>query len=62
VDHDGDASGRTNKEIAIRLEISVETVGSHVKEILARLGARNRTEAAVRYLQLTNPGTVPAAG
>lgn len=39
------ASGKTNKEIARLLGISVETVRAHVVEILARLGARNRTEA-----------------
>lgn len=47
-------SGRSNKEIAAKLMIGDETVGSHVKEILARLAVRNRTEAVVRYLQLVN--------
>lgn len=47
------AAGRSNKEIAARLGISDETVGSHMKEILSRLGARNRTEAVVRYFQIT---------
>ena len=45
-------AGRSNKEIAARLSISDETVGSHMKEILGRLGVRNRTEAVVRYLQM----------
>ena len=45
-------AGRSNKEIATRLNISDETVRSHMKEILGRLGVRNRTEAVVRYLQL----------
>ncbi|MFA6310367.1 MAG: response regulator transcription factor [Sterolibacterium sp.] len=45
-------AGRSNKQIAARLNLSDETVGSHMKEILSRLGARNRTEAVVRYLQL----------
>ena len=44
--------GRSNKEIAARLNISDETVGSHMKAILGRLGVRNRTEAVVRYLQM----------
>ena len=48
------AAGRSNKEIAVRMNISDETVGSHMKEILGRLGAKNRTEAVVRYLQLIN--------
>lgn len=55
-------AGRSNKEIAARLSISDETVGSHMKEILGRLGVRNRTEAVVRYLQMidqTNGRSVP---
>jgi len=47
-------AGRSNKQIAARLNLSDETVGSHMKEILSRLGARNRTEAVVRYLQETD--------
>ncbi len=56
------AAGRSNKEIAVRLSIRDETVGSHMKEILGRLGARNRTEAVVRYLDLVNPHNVSARG
>ena len=48
------AAGRSNKEIAARMNISDKTVGSHMKEILGRLAARNRTEAVIRYLQLIN--------
>lgn len=46
------AAGRSNKEIATRMNISDETVGSHMKEILGRLAVKNRTEAVVRYLQM----------
>lgn len=46
-------AGRSNREIAARLNIAPETVGSHMKEILARLGVKNRTEAVVRYLDMT---------
>jgi len=45
-------AGRSNREIAARLGISEETVRSHMKEILARLGVRNRTEGVARYLQI----------
>lgn len=48
-------AGRSNKQIAVRLNLSEETVGSHMKEVLSRLGARNRTEAVVRYLEMLNP-------
>jgi DNA-binding NarL/FixJ family response regulator len=45
------AEGATNAEIAERLVIAEATVQSHVKRILRKLGVRNRTEAAVRYLR-----------
>lgn len=38
--------GRTNKEIAARLSVSVATVNKHVHEVLSALGVRNRTQAA----------------
>ena len=40
------ARGLTNKEIAAQLEISLESVKSHIKIILEKLGAASRTEAA----------------
>jgi len=45
-------AARTNRQIAKRLQISTETVGSHMKEIRGRLGTKTRTEAVVRYLKL----------
>jgi DNA-binding NarL/FixJ family response regulator len=44
------ALGASNGDIAARLYISVNTVKFHVREIYARLGVRNRVEAA-RLLQ-----------
>jgi DNA-binding NarL/FixJ family response regulator len=38
--------GATNREIAERLGVSVHTVKSHVKLILLKLNASNRTAAA----------------
>lgn len=40
------AEGRTNQEIAAALFRSVNTVANHVRNILAKVGAANRTEAA----------------
>ena len=40
------ARGLTNAEIAERLYISVKTSGNHVSNILVKIGARSRTEAA----------------
>ena len=40
------ARGLTNAEIADRLFISVKTAGNHVSNILTKIGARSRTEAA----------------
>lgn len=39
------AGGNANKEIAARLSLSEETVKSHVRNILAKLGAHDRTHA-----------------
>jgi DNA-binding CsgD family transcriptional regulator/tetratricopeptide (TPR) repeat protein len=40
------AIGRSNKDIATALGISINTVATHVRRILAKTGTANRTEAA----------------
>jgi DNA-binding NarL/FixJ family response regulator len=42
------ARGQTNAEIAELLMISVETVKSHLRSLLAKSGSRHRTELVVR--------------
>jgi len=51
------AGGRRNMEIAAELSVSVNTVEFHVRHVLAKLGARSRTEAAMRAREL---GLCPA--
>lgn len=46
------AEGLPNKSIARRLGISDHTVKFHVNAVLGKLGARSRTEAAVRAARL----------
>ncbi|MEY4862665.1 MAG: hypothetical protein RLZ51_760 [Pseudomonadota bacterium] len=45
------ADGLSNQEIAARHGISLNTTKAHVREMLQRLGVRNRTEAATLYLR-----------
>ncbi|HEV7653166.1 MAG TPA: response regulator transcription factor [Mycobacteriales bacterium] len=44
----GLAGGRSNREIARALHLSEGTVKNHVSTVLAKLGARDRTQAALR--------------
>jgi DNA-binding NarL/FixJ family response regulator len=44
------ALGQSNKNIATALDIGEETVKTHVRRVLAKLGAENRAQAAVRAL------------
>jgi DNA-binding CsgD family transcriptional regulator len=45
------AEGDTNAFIARRLVVSEDTVKSHVKHILRKLGVHNRSQAVSRYFQ-----------
>jgi DNA-binding CsgD family transcriptional regulator len=45
------ADGRTNREIAETLTLSVRTVGRHITNIYGKIGARNRAEATAYALR-----------
>ncbi|HEV2742175.1 MAG TPA: response regulator transcription factor, partial [Rubrobacter sp.] len=51
------AQGRSNPEIARELVIAGPTVKTHVEHIISKLGASDRTQAAVRGIELGLVGT-----
>lgn len=53
--------GFSNKEISVKLNITIGTVKGHVNNILTKLGVNNRTKAVARAIELDlirNSGTV----
>jgi DNA-binding NarL/FixJ family response regulator len=51
--------GSTNAQVASELGVTVHAVKFHVASILRKTGSRNRTEAAVSFLNLSRSnGTV----
>jgi DNA-binding CsgD family transcriptional regulator len=44
------SKGYSNKEIADRIELSVDTVRSHLKHIYEKMHVRSRAEAVARYM------------
>jgi DNA-binding NarL/FixJ family response regulator len=57
------ATGSSNAELAEALFISEETVRTHVKRVLSKLGLRDRAQAIVFAYEsgLVAPGSSPAA-
>lgn len=51
--------GRTNGEIGRELHVSISTVKAHIEHIFAKLGVSDRTQAAVRGLELRLVRDVP---
>jgi DNA-binding NarL/FixJ family response regulator len=49
------SQGYSNKAIADRLELSIDTVCSHLKHVYTKLHVRSRTEAIVRYMASKTP-------
>lgn len=50
----GIAAGKTNAQIAISLFVAEGTVKTHVKHVLRKLGAANRTDAVAKYHRMIN--------
>jgi DNA-binding NarL/FixJ family response regulator len=46
------ASGKTNRQIARELHLSRSTVKRHLEHILPKLGVSDRTQAAVKAVEL----------
>jgi two-component system response regulator DesR len=53
------ASGATNPEIALALQLSRHTVKEHASAVFRKLGVRNRTEAVQRAQRLGLGGATP---
>jgi DNA-binding NarL/FixJ family response regulator len=50
----GLAAGKTNAQIAVSLFVAEGTVKTHVKHVLRKLGAANRTDAVAKYHRMVN--------
>lgn len=46
------ATGKTNRQLAATLHLSVSTVKRHVERIISKLGVSDRTQAAVKAIDL----------
>jgi DNA-binding NarL/FixJ family response regulator len=49
------SKGYSNKMIADRLELSIDTVCHHLKHVFEKMHVSSRTEAVVRYMASKNP-------
>jgi DNA-binding NarL/FixJ family response regulator len=52
------SSGMTNRQIALRLQVSVHAVKFHLAATYDKLGVANRTQAAYVYLNSTRSAAV----
>ena len=46
------AAGRTNRQIARELHLSLSTVKGHLERVISKLGVSDRTQAAVKAIEL----------
>ena len=45
--------GKESKEIAFELMIKPDTIAKHLHKIFQKLGVQNRTEATLKFLEMT---------
>ena len=45
--------GKLNKEIADEMNRSTNTVRKHLQHIFPKLGVQNRTEASIKFMEIT---------
>jgi len=45
--------GKLNKEVADDLDIQTTTIKKHLQNIFPKLGVQNRTEASIRFMEIT---------
>jgi DNA-binding NarL/FixJ family response regulator len=45
--------GKFNKEIADKLNIQPATITKHIQHIFHKMGVQNRTEATLKFLEMT---------
>ncbi len=56
------AEGKSQKQIAVALGISVKTVGAHVQNLLSKLGLHSRVEAVALVVRAGAATAISAAG
>ncbi len=56
------AEGKSQKQIATSLGISVKTVGAHVQNVLSKLGLHSRVEAVAMVMRAGAATALSAAG
>ena len=45
--------GKFNKEIAEELDLKLDTIAKHLQHIFQKMGVQNRTEATLKFLEMT---------
>lgn len=53
------SQGHSNKQIADKLDLAIDTVCSHLKHVFTKLHVSSRTEAVIRYMASKTPQQKP---